>query len=260
MITGIDVSTLQGVIDWNDVNVDFAMIKATQGQGECALTRRLPRFTDSKFKANITSCKCPRGVYHYFTARTKADAKTEIDYFCNVIKPYKDFIDLWTAVDVESKYLDGLKKPELTDVVKYALDRVAEHGYRPMLYTNPNYLTYKFKNGAFDDYDIWLAHWGVKTPMRVPNLKIWQYGLATIPGIKKLCDGDYGYFQPNVPIEKLDKLPEYKVGDGYTLRDGDVYANGMAVPRRLWGKTYKVLQVMEDKILLGGITSWVRID
>lgn len=30
---GIDVSTLQGVIDWSRVSTDFAMIKATQGRG-----------------------------------------------------------------------------------------------------------------------------------------------------------------------------------------------------------------------------------
>ena len=35
---GIDVSTLQGVIDWQTAgkNIDFAMIKATQGRGEGA--------------------------------------------------------------------------------------------------------------------------------------------------------------------------------------------------------------------------------
>ena len=47
---GIDVSTLQGVIDWKRVagsGIEFAMIKATQGRGEGAATRHMRRFTDS---------------------------------------------------------------------------------------------------------------------------------------------------------------------------------------------------------------------
>ena len=68
MLKGIDVSTLQGNIDWTKVPADFAMIKATQGRGEGAATRLLSRFTDSKFKRNIENCRCPAGVYHYFTA------------------------------------------------------------------------------------------------------------------------------------------------------------------------------------------------
>lgn len=35
---GIDVSTLQGVIDWARVGVDFAMIKATQGRDDTLYT------------------------------------------------------------------------------------------------------------------------------------------------------------------------------------------------------------------------------
>jgi len=60
---GIDVSTLQGVIDWKTAgkNIDFAMIKATQGRGEGATTRFLSKFTDSKFRQNVTTCPVPRG-------------------------------------------------------------------------------------------------------------------------------------------------------------------------------------------------------
>ena len=77
MLKGIDVSTLQGVIDWSRISADFAMIKATQGRGEGTATRLLSRFTDSKFKTNIVNCRCPCGVYHYFTAQDKQTATSE---------------------------------------------------------------------------------------------------------------------------------------------------------------------------------------
>ena len=246
---GIDVSTLQGNIDWSKVNADFAMIKATQGRGQGAATRLLPRFTDSRFKANITNARCPCGVYHYFTAQDKSKAVTEADYFCSVIEPYRANVKLWAALDVESFYLNGLGKTELTAIVRMALDRIASHGYEPMLYTNPNFLKYKFEAGAFDDMPIWLAHWGVSQPYSVPNMKIWQYGTTKVDGIAKSVDGDYGYFE----------LDRYNVGDKYTIKAGDRYSNGVAVPARLIGKSYTIAQVREDRILLGEIVSWVKI-
>lgn len=250
MLKGIDVSTLQGAIDWSRVSADFAMIKATQGRGEGAATRLLSRFTDSKFKTNITNCPVPCGVYHYFTAQDKQKALTEADYFCSVIEPYRSRIKLWAALDVESFYLDGLGKTELTAIVRTALERIETRGFKPMLYTNPNYLKYRFEPHAFDGCDIWLAHYGVKTPYSVPNMKIWQYGTTRTDGISTVVDGNYGYFD-------LDE--SYKVGDKYTIRAGDRYTNGAAVPSRLVGKSYTVMQAREDRILLGEISSWVKV-
>ena len=250
MLKGIDVSTLQGAIDWTHINADFAMIKATQGRGEGAVTRLLSRFTDSKFKRNIADCPVPCGVYHYFTAQDKAKATAEADYFCSIIEPYRSRIKLWAALDVESFYLDGLGKTELTAIVRTALERIEIHGFKPMLYTNPNYLIYRFEPHAFDEYDIWLAHYGVSKPYSVPNMKIWQYGTTTVSGISTDVDVDYGYFV-------LDG--GYKVGDKYTIRAGDRYTNGVAVPARLIGKAYTIMQVREDRILLGEISSWVKV-
>lgn len=250
MLKGIDVSTLQGVIDWSRVSADFAMIKATQGRGEGAATKLLSRFTDSKFKRNIENCRCPAGVYHYFTAQDKAKATAEADYFCSIIEPYRSRIKLWAALDVESYYLDGLGKTELTAIVRTALERIEARGFKPMLYTNPNYLRYRFEPHAFDEYDIWLAHYGVKTPYSVPKMKIWQYGKTTVSGISTDVDADYGYFA-------LDE--NYKVGDKYTIKAGDRYTNGVAVPSRLVGKEYTIMQVRDGMILLGEISSWVKV-
>ena len=250
MLKGIDVSTLQGNIDWSRVSADFAMIKATQGRGQGAVTRLLSRFTDSKFKRNIANCRCPAGVYHYFTAQDKVTATAEADYFCSIIEPYRDRIKLWAALDVESFYLDRLGKTELTAIVMTALERIESRGFKPMLYTNPNYLIYRFEPHAFDEYDIWLAHYGVSKPYSVPNMKIWQYGTTRTDGISTDVDADYGYFE-------LDG--GYKVGDKYTIRAGDRYTNGVTVPSRLVGKAYTIMQVREDRILLGEISSWVKV-
>ena len=249
MLKGIDVSTLQGNIDWAKVPADFAMIKATQGRGEGAATKLLPRFTDSRFKSNIVNARCPCGVYHYFTARDKSKALAEIDYYCSIIEPYRKNITLWAALDVESFYLDGLGKTELTAIVRTALERIEVHGFKPMLYTNPNYLRYRFEPHAFDGCDIWLAHYGVSKPYSVPNMKIWQYGTTRTDGISTAVDANYGYFA----------VETYRVGEKYTIKPGDRYTNGVSVPARLIGKSYTIMQVREDRILLGEISSWVKV-
>ena len=266
---GIDVSTLQGGISWRRVKADgirFAMIKATQGRGEGASTKNLRVFTDSRFKTNIKAAHnagIDCGVYHYFTAKTNAEAEYEAEYFLEAIEPHKQYIDLWAAVDVESEpHLGGVGKTLLTSATKTFMAEVKKAGYKPMLYTNPNYLTYRFAPSAFDDYDIWLAHWGVKKPMAVPNTRIWQYGLGKVDGISTDVDMDEGYFGDGQAHEDADAQAggkEYKVGGRYTMQAGDEYSNGKPVPDSLIGKTYTIAQVRDDRILLKEIVSWVKI-
>ena len=254
---GIDVSTLQGKIDWKKVaksGIEFAMIKATQGRGEGIATRHLKRFTDSKFKHNIVAASkadIACGVYHYFTAQTVEEARAEALYFCSIIAPYREHIALWAAVDVEStRYLSGLNTIALAAVVKEFMEVVKANGFKPMLYTNPNYLTYKLPAGVFDDSEIWLAHYGVKIPKLVPNTRMWQYGVDRIDGIGGKVDMNEGYFE----------LPKkYVEGGKYTIKVGDVYSNGLAVPSRLVGKEYTIMQIREGRILLGEISSWVKV-
>ena len=81
-------------------------------------------------------------------------------------------------------------------------------------------------------------------------MKIWQYGTTRTDGISTDVDADYGYFA-------LDG--GYKVGDKYTIKAGDRYTNGVAVPARLVGKSYTIMQVKENAILLGEISSWVKV-
>ncbi|MCI8388183.1 MAG: hypothetical protein HFE63_06955, partial [Clostridiales bacterium] len=181
--------------------------------------------------------------------QTVEEAKYEAEYFMSVIWPYRDKLSLWAAVDVESEmYLKGLPKSTLTKVVNVFMEVIAANGYRPMLYTNPNYIKYRFESGAFDNVDIWLAHYGVKQPMSVPRLQMWQYGVGRVDGIKADVDVDVGYFDG-----------AYEVGGMYTIKADDRYTNGVAVPQRLVGKVYTILQVKDDRVLLGEISSWVKI-
>lgn len=196
MKRGIDVSTHQGIINWAQVKadgIDFAMIKATQGR---SVTGTYRDFTDSKFVMNITGahrCGIRCGVYHYLTAQTVVESMHEAEYFLSVIEPYRSIIDLYAAVDVEEdKYLPK-DKTLLTQIVYAFCSRVQAAGYDPIIYTNPNYLTYRLNDVS--KYPLWLALWRSKTKVptveQYPSIRMWQWGKEDVDGINGKVDANF---------------------------------------------------------------------
>jgi GH25 family lysozyme M1 (1,4-beta-N-acetylmuramidase) len=151
-------------------------------------------------------------------------------------------------------YLAKASKYQLGALVKRFLRKVSAAGFLPMLYTNPNYLVYRFEPGAFAETPIWLAHWGVSKPYEGVNPEIWQFGVGRIDGIRTDVDHNYGYFALDDKISR-----KYAVGDRYAIKAGDVYSNGREVPARLVGNEYTISQVRDDRILLRELVSWVKI-
>lgn len=208
MLRGIDVSTHQGTVDWDEVagaGLSFAIIKATQGRSEA--TAGLRNFTDSKFKRNITEAHrigLRVGVYHYLTAQTVGEAMEEAKYFLSVIEPYKPLIDLWAVVDVESKYLPK-DKTLLTQIVNTFCSCLVTTEYEPMVYTNPDFLKHRLNDISY--WPLWLALWRKKTNVPTvadyPAMKLWQWGGEAIPGINGNVDANFA----------IVDLPEIKGND-----------------------------------------------
>jgi lysozyme len=196
MLRGIDVSTHQGTVDWDEVagaGLSFAIIKATQGRSEA--TAGLRNFTDSKFKRNITEAHrigLRVGVYHYLTAQTVSEAMEEAKYFLSVIEPYKQLIDLWAVVDVESKYLPK-DKTLLTQIVNAFCSILVTAELKPMVYTNPDFLKNRLNDISY--WALWLALWRKKTNVPTvkdyPSMKLWQWGGEAIPGISGNVDANF---------------------------------------------------------------------
>ena len=211
MLRGIDVSTHQGTIDWDEVagaGLSFAIVKATQGRSEA--TAGLRNFTDSKFKRNITEAHrigLRVGVYHYLTAQTVGEAMEEAECFLSVIEPYKRLIDLWAVVDVESKYLPK-DKTLLTQIVNTFCSRVVSTGMQPMVYTNPDYLKHRLNDISY--WPLWLALWRKKTNVptvaEYPAMKLWQWGGEKISGISGNVDANFAIV--DLPEVKEKPAPE----------------------------------------------------
>lgn len=196
MKRGIDVSVFQSGINWEKVKADgigFAMIKATQGRSEQNASMRL--FTDSYFIRNMLGAGkagIEIGVYHYLTAQTVGEAIEEADYFLSVIAPYRNAINLYAAVDVESIYLPN-NKTQLTQIVHAFCKKVMANGYTPIVYTNPNFLKNRLNDIGI--WKLWLALWrdkkNVPSKDDYPSLTLWQWGSEAVDGIGGMVDANF---------------------------------------------------------------------
>ena len=206
---GIDVSLFQGDVDYAAVKrggIDFVMIKASQGR----MADYNQPFTDPKFVQNrgrAGQAGLYWGAYHYLCARTLAEAREEAEYFVDLVKPYKDEMKLWCAVDVEDAgFMGGLTHGALTEIVGEFCRIVKAAGLRPMVYANSWWLDTRFSAPA--GVPIWEASWSINEhPSRA---KLWQYSS------KGAVDGVPGYVDMNVGIDIIGDAN----GDGaVTLAD-----------------------------------------
>lgn len=269
-LKGIDVSTYQGYPDWAKVKsggIDFAVIKCGQGKAESSNSSY---FADSKFAYNITNAAKAGikhiSVYYYFTARTNADAKKEAEHCLELIAPYKNIINGYVAVDVESKLLNGLNRAQLTEVVRTFYNIISASGYECIVYTNPNFLRNRLND--ISDLTLWLALWRSKSnkPIGYSRMRIWQWGASAVPGIKGNVDSNLGYFDvqynPDIPPQTVTPSRDMiKAGTKVRVENPVVY--GTSKRFKLYHNVYDVISVSGDRAVIGignAVTAAIDID
>lgn len=259
-LKGIDVSTNNGIIDWRKASkvVDFAIIKATQGRGAGPSTALLRKFTDGKFTYNINNAATyglSIGVYHFLNCSTVKEAEAEADYFIKVISPYRSYINIFAAVDVEdpkAMYAHLPKdKPTLTAMVNAFTERVKAAGFKPAIYTNRTFLAGRLNYHGLKCKTIWRAHWyteyatgfNIWQPDDAPtdyaqDMPVWQFGKGTqnaVDGVKTEIDLNYGYFENRVKTPDYAALVCEKCGLEQQTRDYiDRYIYAEDLWRKLW--------------------------
>lgn len=184
-LSGIDVSKWQGSVDWKKVQqagFAFAFARATYGTSQA----------DTYFKENWQGMKDAgiiRGAYHFFLAAD--DPKQQAEFFMNAVGSL-GVNDLPPVVDVES---DSGVSSTLVASVQTWLDTVAQGlGRTPIIYTAPAYWNDNM-TGAFGQYPLWVAEYGVSTPKSVhgwDDWTFWQYSsTGTAGGVSGSVDLDY---------------------------------------------------------------------
>ena len=220
MLKIIDISRWNTVTNWNKIKasgVDLVIIKATQGH---SLTSSHHLFTDSKFHTHIQgaiAAGIPVGVYHFLTSSNDTEAIREANYFCEVISRYKDKI-VFAVCDAENynnPHLLNLDRIDLTCRINTFCNRVREHGYRVIHYTNVDHIR-NFINLDQIPFPVWVASYGQTKPVVAgQKMMIWQYtDKGRVAGISGNVDMNHGYFElDDYLTAESPKDEQLQVGD-----------------------------------------------
>ena len=189
---GIDVSSHQGVIDWNLVaqdGVEFAFIRVGfRGYGsEGKLV------VDEMFHTNIQQAKeagVKVGVYMFSQATTEAELDEEVQLVLDNIASYQ--LDCPVVYDVEmisgNGRMNKLTPEERTALTLRFCEKIAQAGYRPMIYHNTEMAAIRINYDALEAYDKWYASYNRR--MFFPyEFQVWQYSdKGSVQGIKTNVD------------------------------------------------------------------------
>ena len=218
MKKGIDISHVNGVIDWEKVKpqIEFAMIRAGYGNNNI----------DEAFEVNASACEAlgiPIGLYWFSYAYTPEMAKKEAIDCINQAKKYN--IEYPIAFDFEydsvryaQEYGVAITKELAVELMKAFCNEIKRVGYRVAVYTNRDFLEnyYTLEEIGKQDYEIWYAHYSEE--MERKQVSLWQYSSGGhIEGINGRVDLDYSLediVPPTYGWQKQDGKWWYKRPDG----------------------------------------------
>lgn len=225
-------SESQGGINWQQVRasgVSFAMVRLGY------LNDLDPYFQQNMTEASAAGLKT--GVFFYTQALNEETAAQEAEFVLSQIRDYP--VSYPVAYDVESQYLldNGLTREQITSHARIFCDIIRQAGYRPMVYTNKNWLdnyldVTKLTAASGEPYDIWYARYG--SDSTCPNRTVWQYTDAgTVDGIAgnvalEYSFVDYGALIPAEGWRLADNTwyyaKDYRIQTGWlTLGDKTYY-------------------------------------
>ena len=201
-VTGVDVSSYQGEIDWeilSSQNISFAFIKATEGSS----------FVDEHFAYNYAEARktdLAVGAYHFFSYDSPGAAQAE--NFINTVAPHAGMLP--PVIDVEF-YGDKEKNPPAREDVsvqlKAMLTKQEEHYKRkPILYATENSYALYLKTD-YGEYDIWIRN--VLTKPRLSDNREWKFWQYTNRKRLKGYVGKEKYIDVNVYNGTMDDFHKY---------------------------------------------------
>lgn len=208
---------------------------------------------------------------------TQQQADKVLDYFLPKVQTPKKSI---VALDVESGQQSAA-------VVDYALNRIKQAGYTPVLYGYKGYLQSHVDLASLaKKYPLWLAAYPDYNVTTKPNYSffpsygnvgIYQFTSTYVAGgldgdvdLTGITDNGYRNGDASKPITKpvavkqgivADNTSKQDISTGYTVKvnyGAKRWASGQAIPSWVKGRMYPVVQTNGDKVLLGGIMSWIN--
>ena len=191
---GIDISRYQNEIDFDkvkDSGFSFVMVRVgARGYKSGKIT------LDENFEDNISKAieaGLDVGVYFFSQAITPQEAEEEAAVVLEAIKEKP--ITYPIAFDMEftpndTSRVETLSKDERTAITAAFLNKIAEGGYKPMIYGNKEWLVKRIDAGKFPGINVWLADTS-SIPDYPYQYSMWQYTTkGTLEGVSGGIDMD----------------------------------------------------------------------
>ena len=188
---GIDVSTHQGVIDWQQVAaspVEFVMIRVGYRGYESGWIQ-----ADDYAKANYEGAKAAGlkvGVYFFSQALDEWEAVEEASFVLSAIKDWQ--LDLpvvydWEYVKEEAR-TGRMNARQVTDCTLAFCRVIQAAGYQPMVYFNTHQAQEHLILEEVTAYPFWLAMYSDRMTYAY-KVRMWQYtDKGKVPGIEGSVD------------------------------------------------------------------------
>ena len=184
----IDVSSHQGLIDWNAVkNSDVDMVILRMGWGTYSI--------DSTFEYNLREVKrlnIPYTVYLFSYAENSNEAYSEAQRTINNFNNYNLSPAFNVMYDIESwntsrSSSENISPETYESIITTYVGTLNNAGIGAGVYANLNYTQYKLTHNSLQ-YVQWIAHYN-NTCGYNGNYKIWQYtSKGSVPGINGNVD------------------------------------------------------------------------
>ncbi len=190
--TAVDVSDLQGKIDWERVSedgIDFAMIRlGRRGYTEGNI------YLDNYYYENVSGVKSegmPFGVYFFSQAITEDEAIEEANFVIKHLSgsgiSYPVVFDHEPVESADGR-ANNLSKNELTHITKAFCQKIEDAGYTPMIYGNAFDME-RLNLNDLKGIDVWYAEYESSQPTGQFDFAMWQYSsTANVSGINTQAD------------------------------------------------------------------------
>lgn len=269
MLKGIDISRYQAGININVLDIDFVIVKATEGVG----------YSDTNYKEYLTAAINSNkkiGLYHYARPDLGNTPEDEATWFISKVKDYikKAILVLDWEVNISN-----------TDWAYNFLKTVYEKtGVRPIIYMSASPAnTYDWTRVVNGNFGLWIASYGANTgaPGTPPTNKywpfyiLWQYtSKGYINGYSKNLDLDYfygtkdtwdKYANPEGTPQPSPKPPEekkYEVGDvvSFNYLYKNSFAEGKVSSLIHSGTITRIIDGRPAPYLINRGTGWLSND
>lgn len=194
-LTGIDVSSHQGEIDWAAVAGDgiaFAMLRVgSRGYSQGALR------SDEMFETNLAGAKENNllvGCYFFSQAVNVSEAEEEADFVLAALNGREMDMPVvfdWEQITDDTARTDELDAETVTACAVAFCEKIQAAGYQTAFYCNGMLGYFQYDLAQLESYYAWYAEYNADWPGFAYAFDLWQYSnTGSVAGISGNVDLD----------------------------------------------------------------------